>query len=142
MIKYLVNYIILTLIFLLIDLLLYISPSTFSYFTIIPTITKVGEGTIFFIIPYSLFIVWLLFIRKANKKENTIEYLNIKNKIIISVTIINIISTLIETFIFENMFIWIGYTFFMLLFLIILNPKKDNKQQIIDDNIRDYRNNK
>ena len=142
MIKYLISYLILIFIFLLIDFLLFFSPSTFSYFTIIPTITKVGEGTIIFIIPYSLLIVWLLFIRKANKKENTIEYLNKKNKIVIFVTIINIYSTLIEIFIFGHTYIWIGYSFFTLIFLIIFNPRQDNKQQIIDDNIIKYHSNK
>ena len=47
-------------------------------------------------VPYTYLIVRFLFIRKANVKENTLEYLNVKNKIIIIVTLINIVSTLVE----------------------------------------------
>ncbi len=142
MFKYIFNYVVLIIIFLTIDAFLHFAQSMFNFFSIIPTITNVGKGTIFLIIPYTYLIVRFLFIRKANVKENTLEYLNIKNRIIIIVTLINIVSTLIEILLFGNTFIWIGYTFFISFFLIVLKTKKENENRIVNDNIRDYYDNK
>ena len=142
MFKYIINYVVLIILFLTVDFFLHFAQSIFNYFSIIPTITNVGKGTIILIIPYTYLIVRFLFIRKANVKENTLEYLNVKNKIIIIVTLINIVSTLVEIILFGNTFIWIGYTFFITFFLIVLKTKKENENRIIEDNIRDYYDNK
>lgn len=138
MFKYLYNYIVLLLIFLLTDIFLLIVPSFYNVLGYIPTITTVGRVTIFLLIPYTYLIVRLLFIKKANVKGNTVEYLNIKKKLLIMVTTINVIVTLIELFFLQNATIWICYTVFMTIFLIVLKTKKESLNNITEKNIKKY----
>ena len=100
-----------------------------------------GNGAIFAIIPYTYLIVKFLFIKKANEGDTT-EYINIKKQIIRNVTIINIISTIIESILLNNTFIWIAYTILITIFLMRLKTKKENQLEIINKNINDYFNNK
>ena len=138
MFRYLYNYIVLLLIFLLTDIFLFIAPSVYNALGYIPTITMVGRVTIFLLIPYTYLIVRLLFIKKANINGNTIGYLNIKNKLLIIVTIINVIVTLIEILFLQNTTIWICYTLFILFFLIVLRTKKESINNITERNIKEY----
>jgi len=138
MFKYLYNYIVLLLIFLLTDIFLLIVPSFYNVLGYIPTITTVGRVTIFLLIPYTYLIVRLLFIKKANVKGNTVEYLNIKKKLLIIVTTINVIVTFIQLFFLQNTTIWICYTVFMLFFLMVLKTKKESLNNITEKNIKKY----
>lgn len=138
--KYLYNYIVLLLIFLLTDIFLIIVPSFGNILSYIPTITMVGSVSIFLLIPYAYLIVRLLFINKANNTKNITTYLNIKNKLIITVTIINIMATLIETIFLQHASIWFLYTVLILLFLKVLKTKKENLDNITNKNIKKYFN--
>ena len=141
MYKYMFNYVILIFIFLLTDIFINYTPAFFNILSYLPTITMLGNGTIFALIPYTYLIVKFLFIKKANEGDTT-EYINIKKQIIRNVTIINIISTIIESILLNNTFIWIAYTFLITVFLMILKTKKENQSEIINKNINDYFNNK
>lgn len=140
--KYIFNYVVLVLCFLLIDIFLLYIQSSFTILNYFPTITMIGNGTIFALIPYTYLIVKFLFIKKANE-EDIVEYINNKKKIIIIVTTINLIATLIESILLNNMFIWIIYTILIACFLLLLKTKQEKEKAIINKNIDDYfKNNK
>ena len=138
--KYMFNYVILVLIFLLTDIFINYTSAFFNILSYLPTITMLGNGTIFALIPYTYLIVKYLFIKKANEGD-TNEFINIKKQIIRNVTIINVISTIIESILLNNTFIWVVYTVLITLFLMILKTKKENQSEIINKNINDYFNN-
>ncbi len=140
MYKYMFNYVILVLIFLLTDIFINYTSAFFNILSYLPTITMLGNGTIFALIPYTYLIVKYLFIKKANEGD-TNEFINIKKQIIRNVTIINVISTIIESILLNNTFIWVVYTVLITLFLMILKTKKENQSEIINKNINDFFNN-
>lgn len=142
MFKYLYNYVTLLLIFLVIDLSLLLVPSFGNLLGYIPTITMVGSVSRFLLVPYAYLIVKLLFINKANNSKNVTDFLNIKKKLTVEVTFINIIATLIEMIFLQHTVIWLLYTAFVLLFLKVLKTKKENIDDITDKNIKNYFNKK
>lgn len=135
--KYIFDYVVLVLIFLLTDLFLLYIQSSFSILNYLPTITMIGHGTIFALIPYTYLIVRFLFIKKAND-GNIIEYINNKKKIIITVSIINFIATIVEIVLLNNTFIWIVYTILIDIFLFLLKTKQEKESIIINKNLNDY----
>jgi L-asparagine transporter-like permease len=102
----------------------------------------VGSVSRFLLVPYAYLIVKLLFINKANNSKNVTDFLNIKKKLTVEVTFINIIATLIEMIFLQHTVIWLLYTAFVLLFLKVLKTKKENIDDITDKNIKNYFNKK
>ena len=136
MYKYMFNYVILIFIFLLTDIFINYTPSFFNILCYLPTITMLGNGNILVLIPYTYLIVKYIFIKKVNHEDNDIY--SIKKQIIINVTVINVISTIIESLLLNNAFIWIVYTFLITMFLMILKTDKEKQSQIINKNINEY----
>ena len=137
MYKYMFNYVILIFIFLLTDIFINYTPSFFNILSYLPTITMLGNGNILVLIPYTYLIVKYIFIKKVNHEDIDI-YISIKKQIIINVTVINVISTIIESLLLNNAFIWIVYTFLITMFLMILKTDKEKQSQIMDKNINEY----
>ena len=138
MFKYLFDYIILLLCFLLIDIFMFTAQSAANVLGYIPTITMVGKNALWLVIPYTYLIVRFIFIRKTDANGNDKEYLNIRNKLINIVTIINIFATLIEIKILNNISIWIIYTILITLFLKFLKTKKEKMSLTANKRIKDY----
>ena len=136
MYKYMFNYVILIFIFLLTDIFINYTPSFFNILSYLPTITMLGNGNILVLIPYTYLIVKYIFIKKVNYEDNDIY--SIKKQIIINVTVINVISTIIESLLLNNAFIWIVYTFLITMFLMILKTDKEKQSQIINKNINEF----
>lgn len=138
MFKYLFDYTILILCFVLIDIFTFVAQSSASILGYIPTITMVGKNALFLVVPYTYLIVRILFIRKIEAKGNDSEFLKLRNKIINNVTIINIFATIIEIKILNNTSIWILYTILITLFLKILKTKKEKMRLTANKSIKDY----
>jgi len=98
----------------------------------------VGKNALWLVIPYTYLIVRFIFIRKTDANGNDKEYLNIRNKLINIVTIINIFATLIEIKILNNISIWIIYTILITLFLKFLKTKKEKMSLTANKRIKDY----
>jgi hypothetical protein len=138
MFKYLFNYIILLLIFIAVDFFLTVSQSVANLLGYLPTLTMVGNTHILLVIPYSYLIVRFIFIRKANKLNESDFYASIKKKLRLIITIINIIFLIIETLFFNNQLIWIIYSISIVVFLIILKTEKEKRENLMKKNIKTY----
>lgn len=138
MLNYLIDYIALLLIFIMDDVFLFINPMWMSALKYLPTLNLVGNFHVLIIIPYTYLIVRLLFIRKADKEGNINNYINIRKKLIIVTTIINIIFLIVEALISNNTFIWIVYTIIFLIFMLTLKPKQEVYDNLMKKNIKKY----
>lgn len=135
--KYIFNYVVLVLCFLLVDIFLSYIQSSFTILNYFPTITMIGNGTIFALIPYTYLIVKFLFIKNVND-ESVNEYSKNRKKTIIIVTVINCIATIIEIVFLNNTLIWLVYTILIDIFLYFLKTKKEKENIIINKNLNDY----
>lgn len=127
--KYLFNYIVLVLIFIVPDLFLIINPNFINLLAYLPTPRLIGGFHLLFIIPYSFLVVKFLFINKADKNDFKF-YFSIRKKIIIISCVINSMYILFYKIFFNNFSIELWYSIFFLFFMLFLKPKS----QIIKEN--------
>ena len=139
MFRYLFDYVILLLVFIVTEIFLN-QPVPNIFVSFLPTLNKVGGINILLIIPYTYLIVKLLFINKANSDIK--KYINNKDRLMIITTVLNILFTIIHLLMFNEFLIELIHTIVFLILLLFLKPKKLIEKELAEKAINEYYNKK
>lgn len=139
MFRYLFDYVILLLVFIVTEIFLN-QPVPNIFVSFLPTLNKVGSINILLIIPYTYLIVKLLFINKANSDIK--KYINNKDKLMTITTVLNILFTIIHLLMFNEFLIELIHTIVFFILLLFLKPKKLIEKELAEKAINEYYNKK